>query len=456
MKEQQLLKTCRDIWGQWATFRSNRRRYKRYTYGNQWSDLVRTPEGKWKTESEYLTDSGYKPYTNNLIRQLVKSIVGRYRMECADGDSNRELRELDSRMLEEFLISGAAIQRIGTKLIENISPSRFFCNPPADPRCNDITVAGTIHDLTFAEIVERFGATTPGGAVFLSECFNMGRQSSVFGKTGDIYTIGNDPFLSPASGRCRVIEVWTLDCCKEYSYQDPRTGCQVTVISGGMSAVRKNLNGVRRNMRPRISVRYTRRWQCRWLAPDGTRLDAYMSPYSHGSHPFAVKFYPLLDGEIHPFVEDVIDQQRFINRLIVMMDRMLMSSAKGVLLYPLDQLPDGLDIKTIADAWSSCNSVVPVTGRGQELPRQIFSNSHNEGAYRLLDLQMKMLDNISGVGDVLMGRAIPSNVGASMYEAQIKNSQTSIADLIETFNEFIAQRNCKIPADNPQTDHPHE
>ena len=60
-------------------------------------------------------------------------------------------------MLEEFLISGCAIQRIGMRrpssqpIIDNISPSDFFVNPHRDPRGNDIEQIGEAHTHTHQE-----------------------------------------------------------------------------------------------------------------------------------------------------------------------------------------------------------------------------------------------------------------------------------------------------------------
>ncbi len=51
-------------------------RLKRYTYGDQWSDPVRLPSGLTVSEGEAAGNGGERPMTNNLIRQLVKSVVG--------------------------------------------------------------------------------------------------------------------------------------------------------------------------------------------------------------------------------------------------------------------------------------------------------------------------------------------------------------------------------------------
>lgn len=164
-------------WQQAATLRAHRTRLKNYTYGNQWADPVRDDTGNWTTEGQMIAASGRKPLTNNLIRRMVKTIVGRYRATAQENGrytkdsppftAANSLHELDARMLEEFLISGCAIQRIGMRrpssqpIIDNISPSDFFVNPHRDPRGNDIELIGVAHTLSLQEILRRFSPTDP-------------------------------------------------------------------------------------------------------------------------------------------------------------------------------------------------------------------------------------------------------------------------------------------------------
>ena len=119
----EIIRQAYEAWNSAADMRARRQRCKRYTYGDQWSDLVKDSKGRLRRESEIVAESGKIPLINNLIRQLVKTVVGRYRtMAAEDGvyklpsignlATENALAELDSRLLEEFLISGTAIQRI--------------------------------------------------------------------------------------------------------------------------------------------------------------------------------------------------------------------------------------------------------------------------------------------------------------------------------------------------------
>ena len=112
-----VLESAYRAWSAASAFRVRRERYKNYTYGDQWCDMVTDRKGRRMREDRLLFESGGRPLTNNLIRQLVKTVVGRYRTQMAESGfytsggiadiaRRNSLAELDSRMLEEFLISG--------------------------------------------------------------------------------------------------------------------------------------------------------------------------------------------------------------------------------------------------------------------------------------------------------------------------------------------------------------
>lgn len=400
---------------------AQRTRLKRYTYGDQWGDLVRDAAGNTVREGDAIAAAGRKPLTNNLIRRLVKTIVGRYRSLRpewrkdfpADIDAANQLSELDARMLEEFLISGMAVQRVAHETrrgvtdlyVDNVSPARFFCNAFTDPRGTDIEMAGMMHDMSLAEVLSRFGGRDRRRMDALRRLF-AATDAAAFPVAHE----STDFFVAP-QGRCRVFELWTLEA---------------------IETSRRNIADI------------SFAWRCRWLAPDGFTLASYFSPWPHRSHPFVVKFYPLTDGEVHPFVEDVLDQQRFINRLIVLIDKVMGASAKGVLLFPVDQLPRGFSWEDVAARWSATDSIIPITGRSPVIPQQINTPTGDSGAYRLLDIEMKLFNEASGVSDALLGNDSGGNGGQALYESRVRNSTIALQDTFESFNAFITARDSKI------------
>ena len=433
-----------DAWRGLAKLRSARARQKRYTYGDQWGDLIRDNNGRIVTEAEAISSSGREPLTNNLIRRLVKTVVGHYRSDPEVAASYRgippellrrnALDEIDARMLEEFLISGCAIQRIvdehrpsGSGLwVDNVSPDRFFANAFRDPRSTDIDLVGMLHDFSPREALARFAHGSRRRARALTQLFTAMADDPC-----SLSMMGDAAFIQATERHWRLIELWTLEADELTLRHDRR-------------------NAVLRRVRPDdkdgadSGWRLRFKWHCRWLAPDGTLIDEYDSPFVHGSHPFVVKFYPLTDGEVHSFVEDVIDQQHYINRVLVLIDKMLGASAKGVLLFPENQKMPQLSWQEIADSWSRADGIIPITGRGNLLPQQVNTPGIGSSAFELLSLELKLFDDISGVSSALMGRSDSSNSGSAMYQAQVHNSALALADTFRSFRSFTSARNALL------------
>ena len=429
-KDTETLRRAFQAWNNAASLRARRERQKRYTFGEQWIETVRTADGATMPELDYLVGSGKRPLTNNLMRRMVRTIVGLYRNRAAEAgvydadpgsvDSRNALPELDARMLEEFVISGCAIQRIVEEnrgggqavWVDNVDPRRFFVNAFSDPRSCDIDFIGMIHDMSWPRLVNCFAHGSRAKAQELKQLALRDSAAARFDVEEIVGVVhpGHDGFFSAEPGRVRVVEIWSLE------------GRQVNV---------------------RGRVRMEMRWLCRWLTADGLVLDEYYSDFSHGSHPFVVKFWPLIDGEVHSFVEDAIDQQRNINRHLVLADSILASSAKGTLLFPVDQLVEGVDIAAVGRLWGQTDSVIPISGRSDQLPTQVMS-SGGSPATDMLQLHMQLFDRTTGISDALLGQNISAATGANLYDAQVRNATTQLADLLESYSSFIIARNAKI------------
>jgi hypothetical protein len=161
-----LLAEAHRAWERMRPLREKRERNKNYTYGNQWCDMMTDEHGQRVSEWQHLRDNGKDPLTNNLIRQLVKSVVGRFRSRLVAEPAPAEpllgnlVGELDSRLMEEFLISGCCFQRIdfgeeGRVALSNVSPSQMLFRGGDDPRCCDFDLVGQLHDMPLATLVER-------------------------------------------------------------------------------------------------------------------------------------------------------------------------------------------------------------------------------------------------------------------------------------------------------------
>ncbi len=360
------------------------------------------------------------------------------------------LDELDSRQLEEFLISGCAIQRVVSERrmagdgiwVDNVSPSRFFVSPFTDPRGTDIELIGMLHDMSLREVLMRFGT---GGTLRpdeLERIFDHRRSAlAVPPQVGEAQAA---EFFHAPAGRCRVIEVWTLETRHMMKCHDLHRA-DLSVVPPTLIPAIVALNRRRReNGDAGIRVRsvMTARWRCRYYAPTGEVIAQFDSPYAHGLHPFAVKFYPLTDGEVHSFVEDVVDQQRYVNRLITLIDHIMSVSAKGVLLFPEDQRPEDMSWEEVGRIWSDCQGILPYRrGMSDGEPRQVVASGNNAGAYELLRMQLDLFRQTSGVTPALQGQIDDTRTSASLYDALSRNSTVALLDLLESFNAFRRWRN---------------
>ena len=173
---------------------------------------------------------------------------------------------------------------------------------------------------------------------------------------------------------------------------------------------------------------------------------AYSCGSSTVQRSIALNDYPLTDGEVHAVVEDIIDTQKHVNRMISLLDQVMRSSAKGVLLFPETALPEGWTWEQARQCWSKANGLLPYNPRYSEAkPEQVSSNATNIGAYQMIELQMKLFEEISGVSGALQGKA-PTVNSAGVYQLQSENANIALSDVFDTFEAFRRQRDRKMGA----------
>lgn len=474
-------------WNQMSDFRRERERNKRYTYGYQWDDIVTVNEDgciKKMTEGEYIKKQGNVPLKNNMIRRLVRNVVGVFRSQskeptCTARDRdeqklgetmstilqcNRQLNrmsEVDARTMEEFLISGFIVHRksYGWRngkedcWTDYVQPNNFFIdNNMRDFRGWDVSCLGEVHDISFGELCEQF-AQSPEDYQKLKDIYAYAMDKQVISTTMASFGYSNNndtDFLVPRDyGRCRVIEVWRKEQKPRYRCHDYQNGdifkINVEDYDYYVTQVNKErmelgrANGMEDDEIPLVEAEWFMDdyWYFYYLSPFGDILKEGETPFEHGSHPYVFKAYPFIDGEIHSFVADVIDQQRYTNRLITLYDWVIRATAKGVLLIPEDCLGDH-DPQEFADAWTQVNGVIVFKpSKSGQLPTQIAANATNIGIGELLNLQLKFFEDISGVNGALQGKPGYSGTSAAFYNQQTQNATTSLLDLLEAFSYFV-------------------
>lgn len=479
-----ILMEAQYYWSQMDDFRKDRERNKRYTYGFQWDDMI-CVDGKSMSEEEYIKSQGNVPLKNNLIRRLVRSVLGVYRSQskeptCTARDRDEQklgetmstilqcnmqlnrMNDVYARTMEEFLISGFIVHRksYGWRngkedcWTDYVQPNNFFIdNNMRDFRGWDVSVLGEVHDISFGQLCEQF-ASSPQEYRQLRDIYKWAARKDYIATYAERFgysRLENYDFLFTSEpGRCRVIEIWRKEQKPRYRCHDYQNGDIFKIDEEDYAQVVLTENEERMRMAkeagmPEDEVPLIKAtwfvddyWYFYYLSPFGDILREGETPYEHGSHPYVFKAYPFIDGEIHSFVADVIDQQRYTNRLITLYDWIMRASAKGVLMMPEDCLPDGVSIDDIAESWTEFNGVIVYKpSKSGKVPEQVANNSTNIGIAELLNIQLKFFEDISGVTGALQGKPGYSGESASHYNQQTENSTKSLLDLLESFSCFV-------------------
>lgn len=478
-----VLMEAQHYWNQMDDFRHDRERNKRYTYGFQWDDVI-CVDGKKMTEEDYIKTQGNVPLKNNLIRRLVRNVLGVYRSQlkeptCTARDRDEQklgetmstilqcnmqlnrMNEVNARSMEEFLISGFIVHRksYGWRngkedcWTDYVQPNNFFIdNNMRDFRGWDVTCLGEVHDVSFGQLCEQF-AHTPQEYRRLKEIYKWAARREYIASYAERFGYSRlenyDFLLTSEPGRCRVIEVWRKEQKPRYRCHDYQNGDIFKIEVSDYEEQVGNVNRERMQMAkeagmpddevPLIKATWfvDDYWYFYYLSPFGDILKEGETPFEHGSHPYVFKAYPFIDGEIHSFVADVIDQQRYTNRLITLYDWIMRASAKGVLLMPEDCLPDGVSMEDIAESWAEFNGIIVYKpSQSRQIPQQVANNSTNIGITELLNLQLKFFEDISGVNGALQGKPGFSGQSAAMYNQQVQNSTMALLDMLECFSQF--------------------
>lgn len=479
-----VLAMAQTYWSNMDDFRRERERNKRYTYGDQWDDTI-TVDGCRMTEGEYIQKQGNVPLKNNLIRRLVRNVIGVYRSQskepvCNARDRDEQklgetmstvlqynmqlnrMNELYARTMEEYMVGAFVVHRKwygwrNDKLdcwTDYVNPNRFFVDTNMrDFRGWDVTCCGEIHDISFGDLLGQF-AQAPSDYERLADIYRAANNMRGFVSARASFGVSThrkdiDFLLNTDESLCRVIEVWRKETKPRYRCHDYNNGDVFKIDVNDKKALVDDVNqqrleqglslGMAKEDIPLVKAEWfvDSYWYYYYLTPFGDILAEGETPYAHKSHPYVFKAYPFIDGEIHSFVSDVIDQQRYANRLVTMYDWIMRASAKGVLLVPDECLGDQSP-EDFADAWTRFNGVVLYHAKpGVPAPTQVANNSTNIGISELLNLQLKFFEDISGVHGALQGRQGTTGTSGTLYAQQAQNATTSLLDLLDSFSQFV-------------------
>lgn len=498
----EILETVDTTWSAGASFRRQTERSSRYYKGDQWKDriVIRHRDGTSEsiTEEEYIERQGKPALKQNLIRPIVRNILGQLRLNpykstifarSADGQKAADMMtaalegvhtmnnkgERDSRLFETYLVSGAAIYNTGY-VFDNerkmpypyykaIDPSRYFQTVAASDVCGeDVDFCGDFFDTSILDIKSMYAKTRKQEQELEEIYGNAPRRDAI---SNIQYVTSNTENVSPrislGNGECRVIRV----CRKEghwdltvHDYSDaswetynlktnPNIKQRLNEEIARRKAMAKDVGVDYEDGSNRLLIEYEEKYVTSWvyyhLSPYGHILWTQDSPYDHNSHSYVAKFYPLFEGQAYGMVYDLIDQQKAINRNYIMHDFITSAAAKGVLLVPEEAIPDDMDLEDIADEWSKYNGVIKYRAKdGVKQPEQIVARNFNVGQFDMINLQMKLMNDIGGVHDAMQGKSLGTGTPSSLYQQAVHNSQTNVLDYMESFAWLLMKRDYKM------------
>ena len=345
--------------------------------------------------------------------------------------------------------------------VHNVNPSRLFFNTSLeDVRMWDVTCIGELLDIPLDEVLAHFGTTPEKKEAikniygYVSECADVSRSMQ-----GD--ETANLSFYTPSrKSLCRVILGWKLESCDAYRWNDEQNGTwgylpyddKSRKMLDDENLRRKEegtLNGIPEEELLLVDYEFAteRYWYYRYMTPYGDVLKEGRSPYWHGEHNYVLHLFPLVQGKLGNFVEQFIDQQRAINRTATLIDFIRGTSSKGVLVVDDDAF-ESMTREEVIDEYVRYNGVLFVKLKpGQSIDgvvRQYNSSAAVAGDFELLNLQLRLINEISGVNSAMQGQAPKAGTPASLYAQQVQNSSLNLKGLFDSFRTFRRRRDSKV------------
>jgi hypothetical protein len=505
----ELLARCNQAWEKLRNVRETYERVKDYCYGDQWGDLIESKNGII-TERQYLKQHNTIPLVNNIMVSILGSVVGLYAKQGTEPlcfARTRDAQQLSDMMsatlqsnwqqtkqadllkhaCEDYLLSGVMVGRetyeerdqIYDAWTDTINVNYAFWEGGYDPRQTTLQLIGVLHDISPEDLFYRFAREEYGlTRKEISRIFDLPENGSTvngdspFGysdsnglQQNEQHALGNISFSTPSDLRNRrVIEVWYKKSTRRLQCYDPLAHSQEQAYFRRELGDTNDLlrtNRERKRMYedagvPEKERAYIRTWEIEdsywqycFMAPDGTVLCEGESPYDFHSHPFTLKLYPFINGEIHPYMGNIIDQQRYINRLIVMHDMAARSAAKGVTIVPRSALGN-LTPQEFAEQWTAYDGLIfydPDPKFPNLRPEVITSSAVQIGTYELLQMQLNLIRDISNVSGALQGKTPSAGTSAARYSQETQNATTSLYTILHdmtSFTESVAEKKVEV------------
>ena len=502
-----LLEQCALMYASLASMRQERQINYDYFNGKQFNELIPSPDGCGSiTEFKYIVDQGYIPLSINIILPKIKAIVGVYcdnAMEPYVVSRVREEQKLGELLTTtlnyavnakniqrmyvdgytEFNISAIPCFRTGygwdkERKIQEVYAELMNVNDMFwDFNNNDsffehIHTIGCLHDMTLAEVLSEYAKSDTMAQKIMAayqdvewQCPETPEQFS------EEHRYVYKSFFEPMhAGQCRVIEVWREESHAVYPCWDTGKGESFTlpctaeskawieaennrrimeVVEAGGYAENASLievGYVDEQTGEHVEYRVDTDWVVRYMTPQGYVLKTEVSPYLHGSHPFVIGGFPLLNGEIHSNVSDLRNSQRMINRLLSSCEYERMNRAKGAIWVNQEVLDrSNVSIEDFAKVYTNPKGVIGLRIKdGEKVYERMADHTGNADDNSKLEFYMNIANEVSGAHGSLRGERPTAGTPAALYAQETQNANNNIANGMEWYNALINRLNNKL------------
>lgn len=485
----QLLTRAENAWQALYDLRKRRERNINYCFIDQWSDWVYDEKGKLVRESSRIAKrTGGVALQNNHLIKIVHSLSGLYSKQSTEpvcfarspncdekadvmtnalqaNWQNNMMPDLLVSEMEEMLYGGMSVVMEEWTTINGvedaytfvIEPSHFYFESAGiDPLHRDVELIGHFEDYSLGALAARF-ARSKYDYKQLEYIYApyIAHQQSIL-PNGQQTDKLKDPYWDVSDrDMCRVYHVWTKEHKLRYRCKDimdfdqplyriePEQLPLVTAENEARLA-QAEAAGMAREDVPLIEYTpvFDTYWHYQAFAPGGLILEEYDSPYEHGSHPYTFKIYEYVNGDVIPYMSPVIDQQRYINRLVTLFDIVIQASAKGITMIPKSCVPETMTEAEFARSIRETGNFIfydDKEGRNMNKPEVVVSNTNMTGITDMLQLQLGFIPDITSVSEALQGKTAKSGTSASRYALESQNSTTSVSALLLKFGSFEQQ-----------------
>lgn len=473
-----------------------------YYKGKQWGDKVVVKDRfgceKAITEEEYIKSQGRPALKQNLIRPIIRNVLGQFRsspyesivyssdeagqdaadqmsVKLSDVKRYNDATERDAREYESYLNTGAGIYITGYAFDSELGESipffrsidyhRYFQNPDAtDVAGKDVHFCGDFIDVPREEVISMY-AHNKAQEEALKDIFY--HDSLVLPVMYGAFVEANPAaktFLGEANnGNCRIIRICRLEgnwdlavhdysdasneiySLREFPNKEQEIEAEIARRKKMAADYGIDYEDPLNHLLLVYEKKYVRRWVYYHLSPWGHILWMAENPYQHNSHCYVAKFYPLFQGQVYGMTYDLIDQQRMVNRMIINLDFAMAASQQGVLIVDENAITDDFDLEDIAEEWTKYRGVIKIKMKdGAMIPQQLAGHQVNIGQFEMINLMMKMMMDISGVQGAMQGQAPTAGTPFALYNKQVQNSAINVLDYVESFAWFLQQRDYKL------------